>query len=65
MTILRNALLLFAVFTLGVFSAENRIVSHLTSKVLILGPRGDEATELDGMILDDVCRVRRLNATAN
>jgi hypothetical protein len=38
--IFQAAVLLFAVFTLGVFSAENRIVAHFkTSVVLILGPR--------------------------
>ena len=59
LAILRSALLLFAVFSLGVFSAENHIISRIKSEVLVLGPRGDQATELDGMILDDACRVRR------
>lgn len=58
MSILRHALLLFAIFILGVFSAENRIVAHIKSEVLVLGPHGNEANELDGMILDDVCRGR-------
>ena len=58
MSILRSTLMLFAVFTLGVFSAENRIVAHLKSQVLVLGPRGNEAGEIDDMILDDVCQVR-------
>ena len=56
--------MLFAVFTLGVFSAETRIVARIKSQVLVLGPHGDAENELDGLILDDVCRERRYNATS-
>lgn len=57
--ILRIAMLLFGVFCLGVFSAENRIEVHFLNSVLVMGPQGRPAAELDNLILDDVCRVRR------
>lgn len=53
---LRAALLLFAVFLLGVFSAETKLPTiRLRSPILIIDPNGRPADETDQLILLDTC----------
>lgn len=59
--VLRLALTVFGIWLVGVFSAQVVLPCvHLRSPVLVIGPSGEPAGEVDQLILADVCTQTRI-----